>query len=147
MEEQRRVALAKIQEREMLEKPLVEKLLAEDSKKKESSETKEDKGPGPLYVTRKRLVELGHWTNDPFVKKVSSSRQTVDPSTFNTRFTFGTYVRIWSICMRVSENRKVVYIFCGWIEDGCRTDAVNSVENPYACVHARIKSAHVLAHA
>lgn len=59
MEEQRRVALAKIQEREMLEKPLVEKLLAEDSKKKESSETKEDEGPGPLYVTRKGLLNLG----------------------------------------------------------------------------------------
>jgi hypothetical protein len=94
MEEQRRVALAKIQEREMLQKLLVEKLLEEDSMEKESLETKEDEGPRPLlYLTRKRLVELGHWKNDPFVKKVSSSRWPVDPLTFNARFTFGSHVR------------------------------------------------------
>ena len=94
MEEQRRVALAKIQEREMLQKLLVEKLLEEDSMEKESLETKEDEGPRPLlYLTRKRLVELGHWKNDPFIKKVSSSRWPVDPLTFNARFTFGSHVR------------------------------------------------------
>jgi len=119
MEEQRRVALAKIQEREMLEKLLVEKLLAEDSKEKESFESKEDEGPELLYVTRKRLVELGHWTNDPFVKKVSSSRWPVDrphsmpASHFGLMYAYGAFV-----CVRVKME-----MLCTFFVDELRMGA------------------------
>ena len=119
MEEQRRVALAKIQEREMLGKLLVEKLLAEDSKEKESFESKEDEGPELLYVTRKRLVELGHWTNDPFVKKVSSSRWPVDrphsmpASHFGLMYAYGAFV-----CVRVKME-----MLCTFFVDELRMGA------------------------
>jgi hypothetical protein len=118
MEEQRRVALAKIQEREMLEKLLVDKLLAEDSKEKESLESKEDEGPELLYMTRKRLVELGHWTNDPFVKKVSSSRWPDRPHSMPASHLGLVYAYGAFVCVRVKME-----MLCTFFVDELRMGA------------------------
>ena len=112
MEEERLIALAKVKEREMLEK--LEKLMkqrdigtiTEDSEEEANgSETKEDEEPEPLlYFTRKRLVELGHWNNDPLLKRVSSSCRPADPTDPDACFTFGVlFVRASRTCMHLDS--------------------------------------------